>query len=68
MLEQYKKGVMQQLFLQEIRFKQEDGSDYPDWEEKRLGELIEFTNGKGHEQSIDENGGYLGCQLKIYFN
>lgn len=37
--EQRKKGVMQKLFSQEVRFKADDGSDFPDWEEKTLGEL-----------------------------
>lgn len=37
--EQCKKGVMQKLFSQEVRFKADDGSEFPDWEEKTLGEL-----------------------------
>ena len=37
--EQRKKGVMQKLFSQEVRFKADDGSEFPDWEEKTLGEL-----------------------------
>jgi type I restriction enzyme S subunit len=39
LLEKYKKGVMQQIFSQEIRFKDEDGKEFPAWEEKRLGEI-----------------------------
>ena len=38
--EQYKKGVMQKLFSQKLRFKDEQGSDFPDWEEKRLEEVL----------------------------
>lgn len=34
--EQRKKGVMQKLFSQEVRFKADDGSDFPDWEKKEL--------------------------------
>lgn len=39
--EKRKKGVMQKLFSQEVRFKADDGSDFPDWEEKMLGEICE---------------------------
>ena len=45
LLEQYKKGMMQKLFSQEFRFKDEQGNDYLDWEEKTLGEVAKFYSG-----------------------
>lgn len=44
-LERYKKGLMQQIFSQKIRFKQDDGSDFPEWEEKRLGDITKTFSG-----------------------
>lgn len=43
--EQRKKGVMQKLFSQEVRFKADDGNEFPAWEEKTLGELGTFLKG-----------------------
>lgn len=53
-LQTYKRGVMQQLFSQELRFKDEHGVDYPEWEEKKLGEIANFFSG-GTPKSSDKN-------------
>ncbi|MBK6450564.1 restriction endonuclease subunit S [Candidatus Brachybacter algidus] len=45
LLEVYKKGVMQKLFSQELRFKREDGKEFGDWEEKKLGEVVKIFSG-----------------------
>ncbi len=62
LLEQYKKGVMQQLFSQNLRFKDDDGRDYADWEEKTLGEVAIVTMGQSPASSSyndKEDGVYL---------
>lgn len=44
--EERKKGVMQKLFSQVVRFKADDGSDFPEWEKKKLEEVVEFLDGQ----------------------
>jgi len=44
--EERKKGVMQKLFSQKVRFKADDGSDFPDWEKKKLEDVVEFLDGQ----------------------
>ena len=65
LLNQYKKGVMQQIFSQELRFKDDDGQDFPEWEEATLGEIVKFQNGKGHESIINEDGKYIVVNSKF---
>lgn len=46
-LEETKKGLLQKIFSQEIRFKDDNEKDYPDWEENRLGDVCcHFRSGK----------------------
>ncbi len=58
LLQTYKRGVMQKLFSQELRFKREDGSRFPDWEEKTLEEIAD----KNVRWSF--TGGPFGSNLK----
>ena len=46
LLEEYKKGSMQKIFNQEIRFKDDNGEDFEEWEEKNLGEVTSITIGE----------------------
>ncbi|MGL4511311.1 restriction endonuclease subunit S, partial [Cetobacterium sp.] len=57
LLEKYKKGMIQKLFSQKLRFKDENGDDYPEWEEKKLGEIAKFSKGKNIAKiDISEEG------------
>ena len=50
-LSKQKKALMQKIFSQELRFKDENGKEFPDWEEKKLGEIFEIKAGG----DIDKN-------------
>ena len=45
LLEQQKKGYMQKIFSQELRFKDKNGDEYPEWQLKNLSELGETFTG-----------------------
>lgn len=60
-LEIYKKGMMQKLFNQEIRFKDDEGKEYPDWEEKKFEDVATFSKGKGISKLDISNDGGLEC-------
>ncbi|MEJ7480526.1 restriction endonuclease subunit S, partial [Staphylococcus pasteuri] len=42
LLKQQKKGYMQKIFSQEIKFKDENGNDYPEWIEKTIEEVTKY--------------------------
>lgn len=46
LLSQYKQGMMQKLFSQQIRFKADDGSEFGEWVKKTIGEIGEVITGK----------------------
>ena len=46
LLNQYKKGVMQKIFSQEIRFKNDNGEDFGEWEEKTIKDICDVKGGK----------------------
>ncbi len=68
LLEQYKKGVMQQLFSGKLRFKDDNGKDYADWEEKKLGEIGETFNGLTGKTKDDFGNGKPYIQYKQIFD
>jgi len=55
-LEDYKRGLMQRLFSRELRFTRDDGSAFPDWEERKLGDVFDWvqTNSLSREHLVDD--------------
>lgn len=60
----YKRGVMQRLFSGALRFTRPDGSAFPDWEERKLGDIIKKTNSglsQGQLKLVDEGFPVFGA-------
>lgn len=62
LLTQYKKGMMQKLFSQQVRFKADDGSEFGEWEEKLLNDITQITMGSS-PKSENYNENQLGLPL-----
>src|SRR5690606_34075386 len=62
-IKNHKKGLMQQLFPREgaarPRLRFPEFRDAPEWEEKPLGEVANYENGKAYEPHIVANGKYV---------
>ncbi|NOH75461.1 restriction endonuclease subunit S [Vibrio crassostreae] len=52
LLKEYKKGVMQQIFGQLLRFKDENGNAFPEWEEKPLNQLASKVTTKNKSRLV----------------
>ena len=52
-LKELRKGVMQKLFSQEVRFKADDGSEFPEWEEKKLDDVAVRVTRKNKDNITD---------------
>ena len=62
--EERKKGVMQKLFSQEVRFKADDGSDFPEWEKKPFGDIVSEFKVKTKVENEDT---LLSCAISGVF-
>ncbi|MDV2488802.1 restriction endonuclease subunit S [Acinetobacter johnsonii] len=61
LLNQYKQGMKQKLFSQQIRFKADDGSEFGEWEEKLIKDIADVKGGKRIPKGyalVNENTGH----------
>ncbi len=68
LLEQYKKGLMQKLFGQEIRFKDDQGEGYTEWQSGTLGELFSISAGGDIEKQHLRKTKTDRFQFPVYAN
>ncbi|EOG7984004.1 TPA: restriction endonuclease subunit S [Klebsiella pneumoniae] len=52
LLRRYKKGMMQKIFSQELRFKDDSGDEFPEWEEVELKKIASKVNTKNRDNSV----------------
>ena len=66
--EERKKGVMQKLFSQEVRFKADDGSEFPEWEGKKISECTKFVKDGTHGTHKNVSNGHPLLSAKDIFD
>lgn len=64
-LQQQKKAAMQKIFSQDVRFKREDGTDYPEWKFSSIEDEFDFFNGVAHEKDAIAEGKYIIVNSKF---
>ena len=52
LLSQYKQGMMQKLFSQQIRFKADDGCEFGDWRKVKFSESFVFHNTNSYSRAL----------------
>ncbi|MDR4920285.1 restriction endonuclease subunit S [Bacillus thuringiensis] len=70
-LKLFKKEMMRKIFSQEIRFKDENGEMFPEWKQKKMGELGSFFKGSNISKSDLSNEGHpciLYGELYTHYN
>lgn len=68
LLQQYKKSIMQKIFSQEIRFKDDDRNEFPEWKEKKLGQIGITYNGLTNKNKENFGFGKPYIQYKQIFD
>lgn len=65
-LQKKKKALMQKLFTRQLRFKSDDGTDFPAWEEKKLGDVCSYIGGGTPSKKVKEywNGNINWASVK----
>lgn len=54
LLKKYKKGLVQTLFLQKVRFKADDGKSYPEWQEQQLKDVLSERKVRNSSNTYNE--------------
>ncbi|WP_278363766.1 restriction endonuclease subunit S [Acinetobacter schindleri] len=52
LLSQYKQGMMQKLFSQQLRFKADDGSEFGEWEEVKFSGIFKFHQTNSYSRAL----------------